>query len=49
VNGTITVDEESVGQPVEVEIDAASIDTRQEDRDTHLRSGTSWTRRTIRI
>lgn len=39
VNGTLTVDEEDPSQSrVEVEIDAPSIDTRQEDRDTHLRS-----------
>ena len=39
VNGTIEVDEaEPSSSRVEVEIDASSIDTRQEDRDTHLRS-----------
>lgn len=40
VNGSLTVDEEvPANSRVEVEIDAPSIDTRQEDRDTHLRSG----------
>lgn len=40
VNGTVEVDESDLSQSrVEVEIDAPSIDTRQEDRDTHLRSG----------
>lgn len=39
VNGAIEVDEsEPSSSRVEVEIDAPSIDTRQEDRDTHLRS-----------
>lgn len=39
VSGTVTIDEEDPSQSrVEVEIDAPSIDTRQEDRDTHLRS-----------
>ncbi len=39
VNGSIEVDEsEPSNSRVEVEIDAPSIDTRQEDRDTHLRS-----------
>jgi polyisoprenoid-binding protein YceI len=38
-NGTITVDENSPSDSrVDVEIDAASIDTRQDDRDEHLRS-----------
>jgi polyisoprenoid-binding protein YceI len=40
VSGTLRLDEENMSDSlVEVEIDAASIDTRQEDRDTHLRSG----------
>jgi polyisoprenoid-binding protein YceI len=40
VNGTLRLNEENVADSlVEVEIDASSIDTRQEDRDTHLRSG----------
>lgn len=39
VRGTITVDEENPGNSgVEVTIDAAGIDTRNEDRDAHLRS-----------
>lgn len=39
VNGTLEVDEsEPSNSRVEVEIDAPSIDTREEDRDTHLRS-----------
>lgn len=39
VQGTITVDEEDPGSSgVEVTIDAAGIDTRNEDRDAHLRS-----------
>lgn len=39
VRGTITVDEEDPGSSgVEVTIDAAGIDTRNEDRDAHLRS-----------
>ena len=39
VNGTVTLDEAAPSRSlVEVDIDAASIDTRQEDRDTHLRS-----------
>jgi len=38
-SGSITVDEdEPENSSVEVEIDAASIDTGVEDRDTHLRS-----------
>jgi polyisoprenoid-binding protein YceI len=38
-SGTITVDEENPeNSSVEVRIDARSIDTRVEDRDTHLRS-----------
>jgi polyisoprenoid-binding protein YceI len=40
VTGTLTVDEENAADSrVEVEIDAASIDTRVADRDAHLRSG----------
>lgn len=39
LEGTITVDEaEPQNSGVEVTIDAASIDTREEDRDAHLRS-----------
>ena len=39
VKGTITVDEANPDRSVvEVEIDVASIDTRQEQRDAHLRS-----------
>jgi len=39
VDGTIQLDEENPSaSTVEVDIDAASIDTRVEDRDTHLRS-----------
>src|SRR5688572_27342083 len=39
VRGTIRLDESDFGRSsVEVEIDAASIDTRQEQRDAHLRS-----------
>lgn len=39
VSGTITLDEADLsGSSVEVEIDVASIDTRQADRDAHLRS-----------
>lgn len=39
VSGTLEVDEENPSQSrVEVEIEASSIDSRQEDRDTHLRS-----------
>jgi polyisoprenoid-binding protein YceI len=39
VSGTITLDETDLaGSSVEVEIDVASIDTRQADRDAHLRS-----------
>lgn len=39
VSGTIRLDESDfTGSSVEVEIDAASIDTRQEQRDAHLRS-----------
>ena len=40
VTGTITLDPESPeNSGVAVEIDAASIDTREPDRDAHLRSG----------
>lgn len=39
VRGTIQLDETDLaGSSVDVEIDAASIDTRQEQRDAHLRS-----------
>jgi polyisoprenoid-binding protein YceI len=39
VRGRIVLDEaDPAGSSVEVEIDAASIDTRQEQRDAHLRS-----------
>lgn len=39
VNGVITIDETDVSRShVEASIDAASIDTREPDRDTHLRS-----------
>lgn len=38
-SGTINVAEDIEDSSVEVEIDAASIDTRQPDRDGHLRSG----------
>ena len=39
VSGTIVLDESSpASSHVEAEIDATSIDTRQEQRDTHLRS-----------
>ena len=39
VSGTITIDEDNLaGSSVEVAINAASVDTRQEQRDTHLRS-----------
>ena len=39
VRGTIVLDEAEPGRSsVDVEIDAASIDTRQEQRDAHLRS-----------
>ncbi len=39
VSGTIVLDEASLeNSSVEVEIDAASIDTRNADRDAHLRS-----------
>ena len=40
VEGAIMLDESSPeNSSVKVEIDAASIDTREEDRDAHLRSG----------
>ena len=40
LQGTLELDEDHIGNSsVEVEIDAASIDTRNEDRDQHLRSG----------
>jgi len=40
VEGSVTVDgEDTSNSGVEVEIDAASIDTRTEQRDDHLRSG----------
>lgn len=40
VTGTIALDEQQVANSqVEVEIAVASIDTRDEGRDTHLRSG----------
>ncbi len=40
VQGTIVVDEENPdGSSVEAEIEAATIDTGSEQRDTHLRSG----------
>lgn len=39
VSGTITLDDDDLSKSsVEVEIKAASIDTRQPDRDAHLRS-----------
>lgn len=39
VSGVITVDEADISRShVEASIDAASIDTREADRDTHLRS-----------
>lgn len=40
LSGTLELDEEDwTRSKVSVEIDAASIDTREEDRDAHLRSG----------
>lgn len=40
LEGTIYLDEDDLtNSSVEVSIDAASIDTRNEDRDNHLRSG----------
>src|SRR5690242_21839117 len=39
VNGVITIDEDDITRSrVEASIDAASIDTREPDRDAHLRS-----------
>ena len=38
VEGTIVVAEDPLASSVEVDIDAASIDTREADRDAHLRS-----------
>ncbi len=38
VKGTVTTDGTPEGSQVEVELGAVSIDTRQEQRDTHLRS-----------
>jgi polyisoprenoid-binding protein YceI len=39
VSGTITLDEQHLaGSSVDVEIDAATVDTREERRDAHLRS-----------
>src|SRR5678816_3844896 len=38
ISGVITVDEDITRSHVEASIDAASIDTREPDRDTHLRS-----------
>lgn len=39
VKGTVTIDEEDLaGSEVEVTIDASSIDTRESQRDAHLRS-----------
>lgn len=39
VRGTITIDEQDTSRSsVDVEIDAATIDTREEKRDAHLRS-----------
>ena len=38
VSGTVTIAEEPTESSVEVEIDVASIDTRDEKRDGHLRS-----------
>jgi len=37
--GTITVGEDLLASSVEVSIDLSSIDTREENRDAHLRSG----------
>lgn len=40
VEGSVKLDpQDPAGSSVEVDIDAASIDTRVEDRDNHLRSG----------
>lgn len=42
VDGTVEIDpDDPAASRVEVEIDAASIDTRQSDRDDHLRSAES--------
>src|SRR4051794_2304739 len=38
VEGTITVAEDVLSSTVEAKVDAASIDTRDENRDNHLRS-----------
>jgi polyisoprenoid-binding protein YceI len=38
ISGVITVDEDITRSHVEASIDAASIDTREPDRDAHLRS-----------
>jgi polyisoprenoid-binding protein YceI len=38
VSGTLTVDEDPLQSGVEVEVDLASVDTRDEQRDGHLRS-----------
>lgn len=38
-DGTVQVADDVTDSVIEVEIDAASIDTNQSDRDTHLRSG----------
>ena len=39
VNGVITIEEDDISRShVEASIDAASVDTREPDRDTHLRS-----------
>lgn len=39
IEGTIRLGEDLSGSSVEVTLDAASIDTRNKDRDAHLRSG----------
>lgn len=38
VSGSVTIDPSHVGSSVEIIIDAASINTREPDRDTHLKS-----------
>src|SRR3954452_10114342 len=38
VSGTVTIADDPAASSVEVEIDVASIDTRDETRDGHLRS-----------
>lgn len=38
VNGTVVVGEDPLSSSVEADLDVASIDTRDEGRDTHLRS-----------